>query len=517
MKYLPVVLLALTNLSGLGELSNLDDPRTLRMVIKEARPSEKTYSGNVFDETYVKIPYTGWVKDTYFNGRICRLYYLNADSNREGLAVSWYEDGSKSREAHYKDGKKHGLETIWDDRGQKVTETHYQDDWKSGPYIKWRSGEIKEEEGNHRYGKRHGLWTNWDEDGEKILENHYEGDVKHGRETKWKNGLKWHETHYQDGKEHGIRTYWEEGERFLDTEFQGGKKHGLEILWGDAGQKWRETRYQGGKVHGLETRWYPGAGKREEGDYQNDMRNGLWKEWDQQGKISEVRYINGERKSQAQIGQLKAELHNKICNKSSKVYFGNYGSQRAIYGIQWMGDNTLRGSVYLYEKGREIFLYGTNYVQGQLQCELWEAGKLVGGATISKTASGGAVNWGGEMSDGSRTRLRFSRNADARSSGGFKSSYVGRVGSSDIDVVLEWKKDATVSGSYQSRASGRRYRLEGDNTVDGFLYLDEFTNDNLSARVLLGKQRLRNGSLAWVGTMFNTDGRRKEMRFIKSK
>ena len=49
MKYLPLVLLALTNLSGLGELSNLDDARTLRMVIKEARPSEKTYSGNVFD------------------------------------------------------------------------------------------------------------------------------------------------------------------------------------------------------------------------------------------------------------------------------------------------------------------------------------------------------------------------------------------------------------------------------------------------------------------------------------
>ena len=92
---------------------------------------------------------------------------------------------------------------------------------------------------------------------------------------------------------------------------------------------------------------------------------------------------------------------------------------------------------------------------------------------------------------------------------------MGRVGNSNVDIGLQWKGDGTVSGSYHSRATGRRYRLEGDNTVDGFLYLDEFTNDNLSARILLNKKRLSNGSIAWEGTMFNTDGRNKNMSLVK--
>ena len=212
--------------------------------------------------------------------------------------------------------------------------------------------------------------------------------------------------------------------------------------------------------------------------------------------------------------KLKDQLHIKKSNKPSRVYFGKYGRDNALCSIQWMGDDTLRGSFFLYERGRLLSFYATNYIQGKLNGELWEAGKLLGNVIVQKDPASGRVAWRGFNHD-SGTEFNFGRNSNRRPSKEFHSSYVGRVGNSNVDIGLQWKGDGTVSGSYHSRATGRRYRLEGDNTVDGFLYLDEFTNDNLSARILLNKKRLSNGSIAWEGTMFNTDGRNKNMSLVK--
>ena len=212
--------------------------------------------------------------------------------------------------------------------------------------------------------------------------------------------------------------------------------------------------------------------------------------------------------------RLKDQLHTKKSNKPSRVYFGNYGRDNAFFSIQWMGDDTLRGGVFLHESGRLLSLYATNYIQGTLNGELWEAGKLLGTVVVRKDPASGRVAWRGFNHD-SGMEFNFGRNSNRRSSKEFHSSYVGRVGNSNVDIGLQWKGDGTVSGLYHSRATGRRYRLEGDNTVDGFLYLDEFTEDNLSARILLNKKRLSNGSIAWEGTMFNTDGRNKKMSFVK--
>ena len=212
--------------------------------------------------------------------------------------------------------------------------------------------------------------------------------------------------------------------------------------------------------------------------------------------------------------KLKDQLHTKKSNKPSKVYFGKYGKDNAFCSIQWMGDDTLRGSFFLYERGRLLSFYATNYIQGELYGELWEAGKLLDNVAVQKNPASGRVTWKGFNRD-SNTEFNFGRNSNRRPSREFHSSYVGRVGNSNVDIGLQWKGDGTVSGSYHSRATGRRYRLEGDNTVDEFLYLDEFTNDNLSARILLNKKRLSNGSIAWEGTMFNTDGRNKNMSFVK--
>jgi hypothetical protein len=87
-----------------------------------------------------------------------------------------------------------------------------------------------------------------------------------------------------------------------------------------------------------------------------------------------------------------------------------------------------------------------------------------------------------------------------------KSNYLGKIGTSDVRVTLDWGKDRLVSGTYKSLTSGKTYQLRGDNTVDGFIYLDEFSGGNISARILLEKT-YHNGKLVWVGKIFNPDGR----------
>ena len=73
-------------------------------------------------------------------------------------------------------------------------------------------------------------------------------------------------------------------------------------------------------------------------------------------------------------------------------------------------------------------------------------------------------------------------------------------------MTLDWGKDRRVNGFYQSLTSGKSYQLKGDNTADGFIYLDEFSEDNISARILLEKKTIE-GKLVWTGKIFNPDGR----------
>ena len=61
-------------------------------------------------------------------------YWPNGQKRREshykngkpdGLTISWYENGQKSSEGHYKNGERDGLETHWDKNGQKSSEYHF--------------------------------------------------------------------------------------------------------------------------------------------------------------------------------------------------------------------------------------------------------------------------------------------------------------------------------------------------------------------------------------------------------
>ena len=68
--------------------------------------------------------------------------------NKE-VKVEYYDNGNKSREIHYKDGKEDGVITTWNEDGTKRSEEHYKD------------------------GIPDGVSTYWSIDGTELLEEHY--------------------------------------------------------------------------------------------------------------------------------------------------------------------------------------------------------------------------------------------------------------------------------------------------------------------------------------------------------
>ncbi len=87
-------------------------------------------------------------------------------------------------------------------------------------------------------------------------------------------------------------------------------------------------------------------------------------------------------------------------------------------------------------------------------------------------------------------------------------TYIGNVGKLDAIFYLKWLPDGTVQGSYYypKRGADKSYLILGNNHAEGKLYLEEYTDNNLSARIYLTKS-VTDGNITWSGTMNNLDGR----------
>ena len=66
----------------------------------------------------------------------------------------WHENGQKSSEETFKQGKKEGLETSWYSNGQKEREGNYKDGKKDGPRTRWHENGQVWAEGVYKDGKK---------------------------------------------------------------------------------------------------------------------------------------------------------------------------------------------------------------------------------------------------------------------------------------------------------------------------------------------------------------------------
>ena len=81
---------------------------------------------NGYFEKNQEVGYTGKVFKLHENGQKSQEANWK-DGKKEGLNVKWHDNGQKQYEANFKDHKLDGLTTSWHKNGQKRSEVNYKD------------------------------------------------------------------------------------------------------------------------------------------------------------------------------------------------------------------------------------------------------------------------------------------------------------------------------------------------------------------------------------------------------
>jgi len=210
------------------------------------------------------------------------------------------------------------------------------------------------------------------------------------------------------------------------------------------------------------------------------------------------------------VGQIvRNRIRNARSTEASQVYFGTFGDVQAAVSLQWIDElDAVRGAIFPVSHAKSLDrqwqFIGTNYVQGEIDIHIYDGTKLIANGSLRKERVGDSLIWTGVTSN--KEEVKIGRELQRNPATKIESKYRGKIGSSEVQVTLDWESDRRVTGFYKSLASGKSYTLKGDNTVDGFIYLDEYSGDNLSGRILLEKNLLE-GKLVWSGKIFNPDGR----------
>jgi hypothetical protein len=117
-----------------------------------------------------------------------RRYYYDEDHHTQLAA-----------EGSYIDGLKQGLWLSWHENGKLASQGVMIDDQKHGPWMQWHSNGNVESQGSYNHGQEQGLWSFWYADGQKEMEGHY-----------------------VDGKMDGVWTTWTPSGERSKIEFHGG-------------------------------------------------------------------------------------------------------------------------------------------------------------------------------------------------------------------------------------------------------------------------------------------------------
>ena len=109
--------------------------------------------------------------DEIVNGKVFQMFGDNkvplgmvTNGKINGKWTSWYKNGQKYREEHYKDGIPDGLWTKWYENGQKSGEKTYKDG-ERGYWTEWYQNGQKRFEVTYEDGKPVEVIGPWNEDG----------------------------------------------------------------------------------------------------------------------------------------------------------------------------------------------------------------------------------------------------------------------------------------------------------------------------------------------------------------
>jgi antitoxin component YwqK of YwqJK toxin-antitoxin module len=118
------------------------------------------------------------------------VYYLNEKGLREGLYISYHNNGTKYEECEYKNGKKNGKYILWYPpilKDSKIEhpytqiiqiECFYKNNKLEGKYTSNRISGVKWEEGNYKNGLLDGTYILFDNNGNRWMRYEYKDGVQ---------------------------------------------------------------------------------------------------------------------------------------------------------------------------------------------------------------------------------------------------------------------------------------------------------------------------------------------------
>jgi len=118
-----------------------------------------------------------WEYSYYPNGQIRAQVYIDYYGKPEGALTHFFENGQKSMEQYFSNGKMHGSITHWYSPGfNKKSQMHYVNDELDGTYRVWgESGEVILS-GYYKDGLREGIWEIYNYNTYRIDTICYEND-----------------------------------------------------------------------------------------------------------------------------------------------------------------------------------------------------------------------------------------------------------------------------------------------------------------------------------------------------
>jgi len=168
-----------------------------------------------------------WVVNDYYISNIIQmtgLYKSKKMKEKLGHFIYYFENGNKSSEGNYKNGKAEGAWTYRYESGQKKSEGKLQNGMNHGEWNYWYENGQKKTNGQYTDDKRVGEWTYWNENGILKDKEFFKNGLLNLAEGYFANGTMSYKGKYFLGSRHGVWTYWNTEGRIT---FKGNFKYGL--------------------------------------------------------------------------------------------------------------------------------------------------------------------------------------------------------------------------------------------------------------------------------------------------
>ena len=199
---------------------------------------------------------------------------------------------------------------------------------REGKMISFFPNGTKLREANYRNGRLEGkeYWYNQDGKIEQILE--YKNNIQNGKEIRYfENGKIEAQENFKNGERNGEgKYYYEDGKLASITNYLNGVEHGKNIIYYKNGKISSETMYKNGEVEGKWVDYNKDGSIRDQGEVING--SGEFRTYFENGKLhSETIYKNGKRKyiEYYENGKFKGSLifdkNGEITGEGEKVYY----------------------------------------------------------------------------------------------------------------------------------------------------------------------------------------------------